>query len=600
MRERIIGGYKLIKRIGYGGMSTVFAAEDAAGSRVALKLLHPSVVASASGRERLRREVRMLQKVKGPFVAEVLDAETDDDEAFIVTELIDGPTLEQDVVDNGIFTEEDLVHLAEQLRDAVDSIHRGGVLHRDLKPSNVMMGPRGPVLIDFGIAQLDDDSRLTQAGSLSHTPGYCDPRVIEGASPDEAADWWALAAIVAFAATGNHPYGSGGSPAVMRRVVTGDVNLSGLSAELAGAFARALSPRPAERISFDELIEVIRSPESGQRFVDANVTPPTIVDDPAATYVPDWDGEVVGDEDSPGGVSDRAVTAVVNEGVGAARNPGWHGDPTEGVSPGHVLPHDGRANEAPLVAQSPRTDMYETPTLVAQPGGNDTHVLPMVAMPESYGPSVVAQPSSMPTSYPPSLPEWMRPAPPARMLLVAIASILVALASSLPAVATFVYVACAVIATIVGSVHASLHTRRMEKGGPFKAEGLYVCLRLPWHFVKALFIQAISAGIGIFFAVAVVWVLGSLQESATIGYLGRLVLSIGMLVEVLASWNIGTNVRARQGARLIARSIAPSAGYRAFWVVVFVGAAAALAFYLFTAGVKPNWVPLTQPSFYTG
>ena len=138
-RRAEIGGYEIIRRIGSGGMSTVYEAADAEGHRVALKLLHPHVADSLDGRERMRREFRMLRKVKGPYVAEVLDIEADDEDAFIVTQLIDGPTLEDDVVTGGIYTEEDLADLARKLQDAVASIHSVGVLHRDLKPSNVMM-----------------------------------------------------------------------------------------------------------------------------------------------------------------------------------------------------------------------------------------------------------------------------------------------------------------------------------------------------------------------------------------------------------------------------------------------------------------------------
>ncbi len=264
-----IGGYRLIKRIGAGGMSTVFEAEDGAGVRVALKLLHPALVVDYSGRERLRREVAMLQKVRGRYVAEVLDAETDADEAFIVTELIDGPTLEQDVVDSGVFEGEDLVELAEHLRQAVEAIHEAGVLHRDLKPSNVMLGPDGPVLIDFGIAQVDEDSRLTVPGSVAHTPGYCDPRVINGANPDEAADWWALAAVLAFAATGRAPFGKGNPQAIMRRVFEGVPDIVGIQGPAAAAFVRALAPDIEDRIGIDELVAVLKT----GRFDDASSGP---------------------------------------------------------------------------------------------------------------------------------------------------------------------------------------------------------------------------------------------------------------------------------------------------------------------------------------
>lgn len=204
MREREdLSGYTLIKRIGFGGMSTVYEAMSPSGERVALKRMNPGLIGDDSGRARFLREIAMLQRVSNPHVAQILDVEIDDD-LFIVTELIDGPTLEQDVIDSGVFTGTDLVELAQELADALRSIHRVGVLHRDMKPSNVMIGEQGIVLIDFGIAQAEGATRLTQAGSVAHTPGYVDPRIIRGEVPDEAADWWALAAVIGFAACG-HP-----------------------------------------------------------------------------------------------------------------------------------------------------------------------------------------------------------------------------------------------------------------------------------------------------------------------------------------------------------------------------------------------------------
>lgn len=159
-------------------MSTVYEAVNGGGDHVALKLLHPSIAADESSRLRLQREVAVLRRVRSPYVAEVIDAEIDGIEPFIVTELIDGLTLEKDVEMNGIYTEEDLLQLGEKLAQALRCVHELGVVHRDLKPSNVMIADSRPVLIDFGIAQDVNATRLTQPGALALTPGYCDPRVL--------------------------------------------------------------------------------------------------------------------------------------------------------------------------------------------------------------------------------------------------------------------------------------------------------------------------------------------------------------------------------------------------------------------------------------
>ncbi|WP_406712166.1 serine/threonine protein kinase [Trueperella pyogenes] len=280
MRERsMIGGYRIVERIGSGGMSTVYRAIDAEGRAVALKLLHPELAADPLSRARLRREVAMLQRVKSPYVAQILDAETDEEEIFVVTELIEGPTLDRDVRDSGHYTGGDLVELGQELAAALNAIHDAGILHRDLKPSNVMMGADGPILIDFGIAQLGDDLRMTQTGSLAHTPGFCDPVVICGSAPDADADWWALAAVLAYAATGRAPFGVGNSPAVMHRVLEGDADLPGLTVAAAEAFRSALSPRRAERISFAELLAVLDGQDDAQ-LAEPTVTLPPVDAEP--------------------------------------------------------------------------------------------------------------------------------------------------------------------------------------------------------------------------------------------------------------------------------------------------------------------------------
>ncbi|WP_406712986.1 protein kinase [Trueperella pyogenes] len=286
MRERsMIGGYRIVERIGSGGMSTVYRAIDAEGRAVALKLLHPELAADPLSRARLRREVAMLQRVKSPYVAQILDAETDEEEIFVVTELIEGPTLDRDVRDSGHYTGGDLVELGQELAAALNAIHDAGILHRDLKPSNVMMGADGPILIDFGIAQLGDDLRMTQTGSLAHTPGFCDPVVIRGSAPDADADWWALAAVLAYAATGRAPFGVGNSPAVMHRVLEGDADLPGLTVAAAEAFRSALSPRRAERISFAELLAVLDGQDDAQ-LAEPTVTLPPADVDPTVTLPP--------------------------------------------------------------------------------------------------------------------------------------------------------------------------------------------------------------------------------------------------------------------------------------------------------------------------
>ena len=254
-----IGGYTIVAPLGSGGMGTVYRAVDDGGTAVALKLLHPQIGADAEGRDRLRREVVALQRLRHKAVASVLDAEADSTEAFIVTELVDGPNLEEHVQASGPLPPDELRDLAEGLFDALAAVHAAGVVHRDLKPTNVLVTPDGPVLIDFGIAQAagDDSAQVTSAGLVVGTPGYLAPELLDGDEPSPATDLWGMAAVLAFAATGRPPFGTRPLQAVLARARTGEADLDGLGPLTADALRRALDPDPAERLEGDDLVAML-------------------------------------------------------------------------------------------------------------------------------------------------------------------------------------------------------------------------------------------------------------------------------------------------------------------------------------------------------
>ncbi len=257
------GGYRLIERIGTGGMGSVYRALNGDGAWVAVKILHPAISADPQARARLAREVATMRRVHGPGVAELLDAEVDEDDAFVVTELIDGPTLFEDVREYGAYSAAELAGLAHGLRQALESIHAAGVVHRDLKPSNVMMSASGPVLIDFGIAQVADDARFTQTGLVSGTAGYLDPQALQGEDPSPAGDWWSWAAVLAFAATGRAPFGKGPTGAVISRVYGHEVDLDGLPVGTAQVLRAALSPAVEERPTPAQVVGVLNRCAAG-------------------------------------------------------------------------------------------------------------------------------------------------------------------------------------------------------------------------------------------------------------------------------------------------------------------------------------------------
>jgi len=252
-----IGGYTVVAPLGSGGMGTVYRAVDGGGTSVALKLLHPHIGADAAGRERLRREVAALQRLRHPAVAAVLDAEADSTEAFIVTELVDGETLAEHVRERGPLDAHDLLALASGLLDALHAVHGAGVVHRDLKPSNVLVTDDGPVLIDFGIAQAADDTSLTSAGLVVGTPGYLAPELLDGDEPSPESDLWGWAAVLAFAAIGRDPFGTRPVESVLARARSGEVDVDGLGALTAAALVGALDPDPAERTAPEDVVAAL-------------------------------------------------------------------------------------------------------------------------------------------------------------------------------------------------------------------------------------------------------------------------------------------------------------------------------------------------------
>ncbi|MEX0913954.1 MAG: serine/threonine-protein kinase, partial [Demequina sp.] len=203
----VIGGYTVIETLGRGGSGAVYRVRDEAGAEAALKLVDAGAETIAV--QRLRREVEALQSLRHPAVPRVLDAEFEDEATFVVFELVPGTSLFYYVQEHGPLRGEELAHFAETVASALEAVHAAGVVHRDVTPSNIMMGPHGPVLIDFGLAHRTEDERLTRDGLVSGTTGYVAPEVINGTEPGPVADVWAWAATVAFAMSGQAPFGTG-------------------------------------------------------------------------------------------------------------------------------------------------------------------------------------------------------------------------------------------------------------------------------------------------------------------------------------------------------------------------------------------------------
>src|SRR3984957_6578239 len=248
-----LGPYRLLDRIGEGGMGVVYLARDPEQRSVAVKILRPAVAGDPNARRRLAREVETMRRVRSPFVAEVLDTDVTSETPYIVTRYVPGRTLDEVVTQEGPLSGSRLIRLAAGLADALAAIHAAGVVHRDLKPGNVMLMNGHPVVIDFGIAQALDSTRLTMTGMFMGTPGYLSPEVIEGQQSSRASDVHAWGATVAFAATGRPPFGSGSYETIFYRIVNGSPDLTGVAGPMLPLLQAALGREPSRRPSAEQL-----------------------------------------------------------------------------------------------------------------------------------------------------------------------------------------------------------------------------------------------------------------------------------------------------------------------------------------------------------
>jgi hypothetical protein len=253
-----VGDYRLLTKIGEGGMGVVHLAQAPDGARVALKVLRPHIIGDDEARERLAREVASLRRVSSPRIAEVIDADPWGETPYVATRYVPGLSLHQHIREHGPVTGPDLRWFAAGLAEAVIAVHQVGVLHRDVKPSNVLLEGRSPVLIDFGLARLAEDPRLTHTGWLLGTPGYLAPEILYGEDATTASDVHAWAATVVFAATGRPPFGTGPAMAIMDRVRRGEHDLTGVPADLLPLVRAGLAADPQDRPSTGQVLATLR------------------------------------------------------------------------------------------------------------------------------------------------------------------------------------------------------------------------------------------------------------------------------------------------------------------------------------------------------
>lgn len=542
----VVGGYTLISRLGSGAMGSVWRVRDDGGTTYAMKILRDSltdesVAGSGSAstalhdpdlkpdvtpRERLRREAMALKKVNHPGVCGIVDMELDDTLAFIVTELIEGKNLKDDVAANGRYVGDDLERLARKLIEATKAVHAAGIVHRDIKPTNVMVSAAGPVLVDFGIAMGEGESHVTRTGLVMGTPGFIAPEIIDGAESDDATDWWSVASVLAFAATGAPVFGTKPMMAVLEREASGNANLSGLPAGTLAAFRSALDPDRKDRCTPDQLLNAIaldalnpnawQGEQAGPFAAGAVAGQPAAIVAEAAEAMPPFGAAGGVDRNNP-----RTIWRAAEEAAEAPTMAVFSGNKGDNGDGETVVFSPAGAATATL----PLADMPPRPPAGAEqatPLAERTTVLP-TPQPSSFPPSGTAQSSWDPASnQPTAVDPAIRPAlqriidqtaqaaptetmvqnPPmpnpvdvkrgeylqrGTLPLILLAAPLAALAANAPLVAIIAATALLwLLLTLAYNTEPQLE-REGKRGGERKNSDSWIRVAtFPWHLVKAL------------------------------------------------------------------------------------------------------------------
>ncbi|HEX5295698.1 MAG TPA: serine/threonine-protein kinase [Streptosporangiaceae bacterium] len=244
---RLVGPYLIVGRLGSGGMGQVFLGRSPGGRLVAVKVVRAELAEQAEFRSRFAREVAAARKVSGLFTAPVVDADVGAPTPWLATAYVAGPSLADTVASHGPLPASSVLALAAGLAEGLGAIHAAGIVHRDLKPSNVLLAEDGPRIIDFGISLAAEATILTSTGVVFGAPSFMSPEQARGNRVGPPSDMFSLGAVLAFAATGQGPFGSGSGPTLMYRVVFTPPDVSGLPADIRPLVERCLAKDPEQR-----------------------------------------------------------------------------------------------------------------------------------------------------------------------------------------------------------------------------------------------------------------------------------------------------------------------------------------------------------------
>ena len=434
-----LGPYRLLEKIGEGGMGVVHLARDPAGKQVAVKVLRPGVAGDPDARRRLSREFEMMGRVRSPFVASVIDADVTGPQPYVVTRYVAGPSLDQMVAATGPLRGRALERLAWGLAEGLAAVHAAGVVHRDLKPGNVVMAGGVPVVIDFGIAHAPDATKITQTGMFMGTPGYLAPEIVEGQPSGPASDVHSWGSTVAFTATGRAPFGTGSYETIFYRIVSGKPDLEGIPRKLLPMVTAALSRDPARRPSAVQLSTEcaaldLSGPDTGGGGLDA----------------------VAG-----AGVAAGALGAAALAGQGTVLDPGRQAQgqpPPNGLDRVRPAPGDPASYVGLLPPASPQLNGWSAREAVA-------------------------------AAPPPPTPAAVAPAPAGAALrrVLSLATMVVAVAASvlLPVAGTVISLLVILLLRAADLTHRGLLRRRSGQGARVSDVPIMI-IKTPWAVVRAV------------------------------------------------------------------------------------------------------------------
>lgn len=271
-----LGRYRMLRRLGAGGMGVVFLARAPGGAFAAVKVVRSVHADGEDFRARFRREIAVARQVDSPWVVPLLDADADTEDPWLATAFVPGPSLSEVLEAQGPLSAATVCVLGLRLAEALEAVHRAGLVHRDVKPGNVLLAPDGPRLIDFGIARTPEGTALTSSGVIVGSPGFLSPEQARARAGEigPPSDVFSLGCLLAFAATGVRPFGGGGAAGTLLRTVYEEPDLPGLPDALEPLVRACLDKHPAQRPTAAQVLEALDeiAPDDRERWLPEPVT----------------------------------------------------------------------------------------------------------------------------------------------------------------------------------------------------------------------------------------------------------------------------------------------------------------------------------------